>query len=117
MPVELAFTRNSQPAILPGEAVIEFGLKIKGGIDSELLVYHTGFTTGPGNLYVAAINCASTPLHAALGISDGDQGNDKVQVEAGRAEVFGEIVAFLRMLYGKSGPRVEKPAFGTSVGR
>lgn len=81
VPVEIGFTRGSQAARLPEGAVIEIGFKAKGKPDAELLVYHTGFEAAAGNLYSAAINCATTELHAALGITDGDTANEKTTVE------------------------------------
>lgn len=81
VPLEIAFTRGTQPVRLPEDAVIEVGLKARGRPDSKLLVYHTGFAAIAETLYGAVINCASAELHAALGIGDGDTANDKVSVD------------------------------------
>lgn len=66
---------------LPEDAAIEFGLKAKGKAGSELLVYHAGFEAASGNLHSAAINCATTELHDALGIGDNGPANDKATLE------------------------------------
>lgn len=77
VPLKVAFTRGNQVVRLAEDAALEIGLKIKGKFDAPLLVYRAGFDAVAENLYEAVVNCATVELHNALGIGDGDTGNDK----------------------------------------
>ncbi|XHR30426.1 MAG: hypothetical protein ACFUZC_07655 [Chthoniobacteraceae bacterium] len=81
-PVEIGFTRNSQSVPLPDGAVIEFALKPKNQWTGGLLAYLNTFTPAAGNLYSGSLNCASSALLAALGLSDQVPANDLAQVDA-----------------------------------
>ena len=81
-PVEIGFTRSSQSASLPDGAVIEFALKPKNQWTGGLLAYLNVLTLVPGNLYTGSLNCATTALLSALGISDQTPFNDLAQLDA-----------------------------------
>jgi len=81
-PVEIGFTRSSQSASLPDGAVIEFALKPKNQWTGGLLAYLNVFTLVPGNLYTGSLNCATTALLSALGLSDQTPFNDLAQLDA-----------------------------------
>lgn len=81
-PVEISFTRSSQSVPLPDGAVIEFSLKPRNQWTGGLLAYLNVFSPAAGNLYTGSLNCASSALLAALGISDGIPANDISQIDA-----------------------------------
>jgi len=81
-PVEIGFTRGSQSVPLPDGAVIEFSIKPKNQWTGGLLAYLNTFTPAAGNLYSGSLNCASSALLSALGLSDQVPANDVAQVDA-----------------------------------
>jgi len=81
-PVEIGFTRSSQSASLPDGAVIEFALKPKNQWTGGLLAYLNVFIPVPGNLYTGSLNCATTALLSAMGLSDQTPYNDLAQLDA-----------------------------------
>ncbi len=81
VPIEIAFTRNSQPVMLPAGATLEFALKPKNTWTGGLLVYHDRFELGAGALYIGTVNFATGPILSALGLSDNAPANDAAQIE------------------------------------
>jgi len=86
VPLEVAFTRGSQVAVLPEGAALEFILKPRGQFTGGTLVFHDTFAAAAGSLYLGTANFSTTPLLAALGLTDEAPANDIAQVE-GIAEV------------------------------
>ena len=67
--------------MLPAGAAIEFALKPKNTWTGGMLVFHSDFAAGAGNIYVGEVNFASEPLLAALGLTDNAPANDIGQIE------------------------------------
>lgn len=81
-PIEIGFTRASQPAPLPDDAVVEFALKPRNQWTGALLAYLNAFSSGAGNLYAGTLNCSSAALLGALGLLDDAPTNDVGQIDA-----------------------------------
>ena len=81
-PIEIAFTRFSQPVRLPDRAVIEFALKPKGQFTGDLLVYSNAFALVSGTHYGGTVNFSAGALLNAMGLGDADPGNDESELEA-----------------------------------
>ena len=86
VPVAIAFTRGSQTISLPTGSVIEVSLKPRNKWTGGLLAYLNRFQETDGNLYTGALNCASTSLLEAMGLTDSTPLNDLPLLET-NAEV------------------------------